>query len=43
MLAQVTGFISKLDTANKQVQGNSEKTLLVARLSHDTTEGGLSK
>ena len=27
------------DTPNRQVVGNSEKTILVARLSHDTTEG----
>ena len=28
-----------LDSPNKQVVGNSEKTLIVARLSHDTSEG----
>ena len=27
------------DECNKQVKGDPEKTLFVARLSHDTTEG----
>lgn len=30
-----------LDECNKQVKGDPEKTLFVARLSHDTTEGAL--